>query len=311
VAVAGELGRVEHDQVELAAGRGHFGELVEDVGAGELHAGEAVQFRVLLGQRDRRAGRINAEDGRGAGVGGVQTEAAGVTEGVEDRAASRVSGDGEAVAALVQVKARLLALGEIHAKPQSGVFDRDRLVGRRAPERAVMQLNAFEFADAAFGPQVDAVHAGQLGEESGEHLAAKRQAERCELHGEPAVVTIDRESGEPIAFAEDEPARAPGDVEAEYVAAKADGRREPFAEERFVQRPVHVPGVESDADFAAAVEKPAGDEIACGRDEFHFVAVFRIADDFCDGPGIHPRVTAEKRLSATRLEDDSRGGHDG
>src|SRR5439155_9385950 len=125
--------------------------------------------------------------------------------------------------------------------------------------------------------QIDSSYAGQFREDAGQHLATQRQAQRRELHGEPALVPIHRQSGEAVALAEDEAAGAAGHVQTEDVAAKPNRGFKAVAEERFVEWPISFPRVQTHTNLAAAVVESAGDEVARRRDEIHLIPVLRSA----------------------------------
>ena len=102
----------------------------------------------------------------------MQTEAAGVAEGVEHASAGASVRHGNAIVALIEVVAGLLPFGQMHENAQAVLGDLDRLGRRDAAQGAVVQFQAFELADAAFGAQIDAGGLQQFGQQIGEHLAA-------------------------------------------------------------------------------------------------------------------------------------------
>src|SRR5262249_55607218 len=197
-------------------------------------------------------------------------------------------------------------LHEVDQEAQPVLLDDDRRRGDLSPQGAVVQFQPLELADAALGAQEDALRRQQFHKQFREQLAPLGQSEGGELHHEPAVVAIDRAAGEAVALAEDEPAGTSGHVEAEE-SAQADGRGEPVAEKVPVERHLRRPGVEADADLAAAVVQAAGDEVAGVGVEIDHLAVGRLALDVVDGAGEDPGMAAVEGPGPARLEDDACG----
>ena len=90
------------------------------------------------------------------------------------------------------------------------------------------------------------------------------------------------------------------------VARSIDsGGSEPVAKKRAIERRVGRPGVEADADLAAAIVEAAGHEVAGVRLQLDDIAIGRCALDPGDGAGIDPRMASVKGPGAARLQHDS------
>src|SRR5262249_17751193 len=146
----------------------------------------------------------------GAGAGGVESETSRVAESIEHAPAGTKSRDGPPVVALVEVEPGLLALSEMHEKTKAALLDDNRLGGGPPPPGAVLEVQPLHGAEAALGAQVNPIHPGQVHQKAGKRLAPLRDPERGELQDQPVVVAIDRAAGEAVAFAENQPAGAPG-----------------------------------------------------------------------------------------------------
>ncbi len=172
-----------------------------------------------------------------------------------------------------------------------------------------MQFDAFEFADALLGAQVDALRVEQFAQHVRDHLAAVRQAERGELHRQPVAVAVHHHAGQVVRFAEADAVARVRRVQLQDVVPEVHSTREPVAEESAVERRGRFPAVQPHVDLRLRVEQPAGDEVAAVRDEIDLVAVGRGALDALDRAGEHPRVSPEERLRALGPENHF-GRHD-
>ena len=209
--------------------------MVKHVGLMETDAGEAVEFRVLPPEVERRGRRVHPLNHGSPRAGSVQPEPAGVAKSIEHGAARGVPGGGPAVFPLVQIKAGLLAFRQIHQVAQAGgVLDGDRRRRGRAAKRPVVQFHALQPADAAFRAQIDANGAGQFGQDVGDFDAPLGQAEGRELDRQPAVVTVHRQAGKAVAFAEYESAGAAGSNQAQDVSPQADRGGQTITKERAI-----------------------------------------------------------------------------
>ena len=110
--------------------------------------------------------------------------------------------DGRAIVALIEVVAGLLPFREVHQHPQAVLNDAQ--VGRRrfAPQRAIVQLDPFEPANALLGAEVNPAGAEQLPQHVGNLVPPLRQPQCGELHREPVAVAVDHHAREEVGLAE-------------------------------------------------------------------------------------------------------------
>jgi hypothetical protein len=309
-----EFGRIEHDQAEFLAGSADNVQVVEDIGADKGDVGKPVKLGILAGQRQGRLGHIDTDHFAGAGLGRVQGEAAAVAKSVEHAPAGRQASHRPPIIALVQVEARLLALGNVDQETQNSrayaarlakFFDHDWLGRDFAQQRPILQLQALELADAALGAEEDAFGTRQLNEQLGQHLATLGNSQSGELNDEPTIVAIGRAAREAIAFAEDEPARFAWSIEPEDVPPQMNGAGQALAEKVSIEASIGGPAIEADADLALAVVKTAGHEIAGVRANIDLGAVRRLAFHIFNRARINPGMPAIERPGPPGLEDNA------
>ncbi len=285
---------------------GQFFEVLEDIGAFKSDVFQAIAPGVLPRQGQGRLGGIDADHLAGPGTGGEQPEAAGIAKGIEDAPAGSESRHLPPIVALVEVEAGLLPFSQVDNEANAVLLDLDDPLRRAAAKRAVVDLQAFDLANTAFGAKVNAGRPNEFVEQVGQQITALRQGERGELHHEPAVVAINGEARQAITLAEDQPTGRPRSGEPEYLA-QPEGGGKAIAEEPSVERDVFLPAIEANADLAAAVEQPASDEAARIRDEIDLVPVGRLPLDGGDGPGEDPGMSTVERPGSFRQKNDARG----
>jgi hypothetical protein len=88
---------------------------------------QAIAYEVPACGRDGRTGAIHRVGARGAGTGGVDREAAGVAEEVEQGLARRQLCDGQPVVALVEEQTALLAPAHVRKEAHAVLQDLDLL----------------------------------------------------------------------------------------------------------------------------------------------------------------------------------------
>ena len=210
VAAGGERGRVEDDEVVGGTGILAGGEPVEEVGGFELaKVGDVIALGVFLGLGDGGGGVVHAEDGGGAGAGGVEAEGALVAATVEHAAALREGGDAAVLGALVKVKAGFLRAEEVHeefeainGQPAGGVG----LAGKRAG----FEREALVAAGGGVVAEDDFLGLEKLLEGGGDVGQVAFDAGGEGLEDEGAVVLVNDEAGEVVGIGPDEAAVGAG-----------------------------------------------------------------------------------------------------
>ncbi len=177
--------------------------MVEDVVPDELDVSQLIDPGVFACQGQGRLRDVHAQHGRRPGTGRVQTETAGVAEGVKHTPARGQTGDRLAVVALVEVKPRLLALRQIDQERQASIFNADRFGGHVAPEGPIVRFQTFQLADAALGALINALRPEQLNKQVHEQVAPLGQTQGGQLQDQPAVVAVHDTAGQAVPLAED------------------------------------------------------------------------------------------------------------
>ena len=242
---------------------------------------------------------------------GVQGEAAGVAEEVEDPPPPGVGGRGPPILALVQEEAGLLPRLEVDEIGDAVLVDLDRFVGQGAVHDPFLDLQTFLRGDALLAPEDDPFGLRPGDELGDDPVAFLIEGEAGELHGEPAVEAVDRQAGEAVGLAEDEATGRPRAARSRQVEAHRAGIGDLRRQELPIDRPV-FPAVEPDPDRAPVVEQPPGDELAFVADDGHLVAGPGVALDPVDRGDEDPGMAGEERAGSPRLDDDAgEAGHRG
>src|ERR1700731_4645721 len=133
------------------------------------------------------------------------------------------------------------------------------------------------------------------------------QAQRGELHDQPAVVAIDRQPRETIPFAEDQPAGAAWFVPVRQHFTQANRGRDPLTKEMSVQGNVRVPDVEAYPNLALRIVKTARDEMIAVGIEIDHVSIRGVAYDALNSAGVDPGMAGIERLGTAWRQDYARG----
>ena len=301
-AVLGEGGGIEDDQVVLAASLFEVAEGIVAEGLMTLVAGE-VQFDVAVGELDGLRAAVDGMDELCPAPHGIKRESTGVTEHIQHPPALGEALEQQAVVALVDEEARLLAAQPVDVEQQS-VLHRGIVVRAAVDEvaqRAVVGKSGFIGAHLArqrgLALIVDvgdaAVH--HLHQLAGDGIAADVHADAVGLHDGRLAIDVNDQSRQQVALAVHQ---AVGVVL--RIVGQADGQphlqggSEATAPERLVDG------------FVTKGEHPHGDgthlivtdsdEIAMTVDDTHHFAFADALVGLLDGPREHPGMEAEQTL---------------
>ena len=216
LAVAGQLGRVEHDHVEAIAGRQHVAQPGEEVGLHERNP-HLVQVGVLLRQGDGLLVEIDADHVRGLAERlGVDREAARVAAQIEHLLAVAERGQGLAIVALIDEEAGLVLAARRDAEAHAVLGDRERR--RRLRRPAVERLL---LADVLLGEPVEARLRKVRQQRRLDRLALPVHAGGEELQHQQGAEAIDDQAAQSVGLGVDEAISVGDGVELQQIAAQA------------------------------------------------------------------------------------------
>ena len=271
---------------------------VEGVGALEAHAVlHAVEARVF-----QRAGAgvladVHARDLRRAVARRVQGKAARVREAVQHPHARHKRRDGGAVFLLVEEKARLLALLDIHQKAHA-VFLHLHAIRHLAKEQARLLAQALQLAH---GHVVSLVHAARrklLHQRVHDIALEPLHAKAENLQHDHVAELVRDHSGQAVALGEDQAAA----VQVRKAAAVVQRAMDPPADERRVDGLV-PPGEDAQADLRARIvhrhgQKPARrGEHPDGQAVRRAVLALDIASEYPGMPAEHALLAAPAQVN--------------
>ena len=191
----------------------------------------------------------------------VETETPGVAEEVQHTLPAAIAGHGPAVLALIAVEPCLLPGGESHLVGDVILDDGHGLVRDPADDLDVLAVESFLRGDRAVGPGDEPLGAREFHQVPEQHLATAHQGEAREVSDQPAVIAVDDQAGEAVAFAEDEPVGVLVASQVEHFRPQPEGRLELCPPEDGVQWLI-VPAVQPHEDRARGVVQPACNEDA-------------------------------------------------
>src|SRR6185437_9582764 len=150
-----KLRRIEYDHAKALASRCQRIQFRKNIAPHKGQIVESVEPSVVASQLQSRLGLIETQHGGRARAGGVQSESAGVTEGIEYTPAARQPRRHLPIVALIEIEPRFLPFRQVDQKPQSTLLDLDRPRRRIAPYESIVRFESFELADAALRALVD------------------------------------------------------------------------------------------------------------------------------------------------------------
>ncbi len=145
-----------------------------------------------------------------------------------------------AVHALVEVEPGLLTGSQIDSIGQTVLDDFNRFCRNKTDRRVLAGAKSFLGRDPTLGPDLHALGAALIQEGFQDHVAPCMKREARELRDKPAIVTINRQPREAVAFTEDQPVASTITRESQLHCAKAD-RAAPVAPTRSRRRAVDFP----------------------------------------------------------------------
>jgi hypothetical protein len=232
----------------------------------------------------------------------------GVGEAVEHTLALRELGNAETVLPLVEVKARLLPLLEVHGEPDPVLVDDGALVRCASPQEAVLHVEALEFGEVGIGATDDPLGFQDVLEGVEDVLAELLQAQGPDLHDEMIGVTVHDQPGEAVSLAVHEPVSVAVFGEPE-IPPQLGGLQDFLAEEAVSDLLVPVPGEDPHRDVGLLVDVSTADEAAGHIFNIYDVPLVETAARFLDCPGKYPGMAAPQGFRSP-LSDPYRG-HEG
>ena len=294
---------IEDDEVIGLFVRGlELREQVEDVGGEKVHfVLKAVARRVRARHFDGALGHVHRRHVLCAAFSGVERERARVREAVEHALAVREVRDGEAIELLVEEKARLLPVFDIHtvenavlANFSDGALGRF-FAGEGKPTLVLRQALLFAKHDiVALKKAVDrlAVLLQHLDNEGEEHVLDLFHAERERLRDEKIFKPVDRQAGEGVRLAEDQAAAAGLPVHDRLAVVPGVAYAPP--PEIFIKAVVRVARDNAHAELTESAQKARAEIFALFRHHVDERTVFALALVRLAGDVgvVHPGVAA-------------------
>ena len=305
--VLGEGGRVEDDEVVMVVGHPvEVGEHVLADGVVPFREVAAHKPHVLLHKVDGLLRNIDGIHMLRPAVQGVQREAAGVGEHVEDSAPFCQLAHHGAALALVEEEAGLLSVEDVDFE-EDAVLGGDDLPVGLAVNPADFRCNLLVLSGLDGGFEADGLRVGQqLGEQLREGSAQSVHAHGVHLHDEVSVVGVDDETGHAVALAVDE---------AEHVGLRVrqqDGLAELNGVQQLAAPEVAVDVVLLEAENAhgdgGGLVVSGGEVLALRVIDFHDVAVAQVFVFAGDGAGEDPRVPPLQGFLLAGAQDDAGKG---
>ena len=264
LAIAGELRRVEHDDIEALAVGNRVAQPGEQVGL-DVADVRVVELGIRLGQFERAFIEVEANDFvRVAESLRIDAEAAGVAADVEHAFAAAELGEALAVVALIEKEARLVLAARRDAKLQPVLENHVRRRRLRSPaiERFLLPHVLFR-EPVELGIRVvnrECIHdrAALLVHPGSEEFEHDRVAE-----------AIDDEPAEVVALRMHEAVGVGDGIELEYIPAKGDGRAEFLGKERGIDLFFGIAGEQPQRDARVAVVEAAADPAAAAIADVH------------------------------------------
>ena len=202
----GKLGRVADDDAEALSFCVQALQNLEDVPLLESSAASPLIEACSRAQFDRVRRAVDPKGAAAPLRDGVQGEAAREAEEVEHLPPAAIPGGSLAIEPLVEIKARFLPGAEIDVVGQAVFDDRDRPSGIEPGDDLLGRWEA-ALSERFLAPSRRIMPSAPVASASKpeKQLAAFEERQARELNGQPPIVAIDRESGEPVTFARDEP----------------------------------------------------------------------------------------------------------
>ena len=257
----------------------------QNVGCKEIHlVRKAVALRIRARHFDRALGYVHRRHVLRAALCGVERERARVREAIKHALAARKARHGEAVELLVEEKARLLPVFDVHAVENAVFADLGDgacgcfLAGKGKPALILRQALLFAKNNVvALEKAVDllAVLLQNLDDEREEHVLDLLHAERKRLRDEQIFKAVDREAGERVRLAEDEAAAAGLSVHHRLAVVPCVAHAPP--PEVFVKAVVRVARDDAHAQAAESAQKARAEVFPLFRHHVHKRAVFALA----------------------------------
>ena len=219
---------------------------------------------------------------------GVEGEATGIGEHVEDGTVFSQLAHHGATVALVEEEAGLLPIENVDLEEDAVLGGDDLLVGL-AVNPAAVQCDLFVIIGFDGGFEANGLRAGnELGEQFREGLAQTVHAHGVYLHDEVAAIDVDDEAGHPVALAVDEAVHGGLRVRQQDAFAEGDGVQQFPAPEVAVD--VALLEAENAHGDGGGLVVPSGEVLALCVIYLHDVAVVYVFVFSGDGAGEDPRV---------------------
>src|SRR5688572_15689353 len=210
-------------------------------------------------------------------------------------------GDAFAIALLIEIGARFLAVRDVDDEPH---FAGDDLYFTRrlaASEHTAVRRQAFFVPRPALRTIVNALRPAQLGQELDDSRTPRFRAGRRELAHEIRPIPVHDQPGQAVGFGEDEPAR-PLRLEQLEAPPRIDGASEAMAEELGIDVFVRREAPDARADLRRRRIGAPREKLPARRHYLDRRAGGGLAVDALDRAREHPGVTAPQRLLAPRLQ---------
>ena len=313
----GEGGRVEDDEVVLHRLLCERREEVKHVRRHALHhIAEPVALGVAACALHGELRYVHRRHMLCPTARGVERERTRVREAVEHRPPARELRHGEPVILLVEEKARFLPVFKVHGIADAAFRDiRLMEVGDGLTRQGIPSLpllHALLFAQGDVVALIDArdllpVGAQCLDEQPENHRLDAIHAETQHLRHEDIFKPVDREPGEVVRLAEDNPAAAAVLLAHHGLAVVPCVLHAPRPE-RAVKAVVRVAREEPHADHGAAVIKARAEVAPLPAEHVHKRAVLGALRRLRHLPGVDPRVAVHEGALALGRDGESRVG---
>ncbi len=320
--VLGECRRIHDHQIVLVLG--DVAQELYGVGAIACVPGwlETVQGHIPLHHIDGLAGAIHGINVHGTGAEGIDGEASGVAEEVQDVAASGIFPDKGPVLPLVEKEACLLAFGPVD-KEFIAVLKDDLFVIREALGAVKVAVNKVETGLERGGAGtfvIDCLQGRAIDGFQGltDRAFRTEHSNGVGLHNADAIIIVYDQAGETVAFAVNK-AVAVGEGGSFGKASRFDrlsGRRNRTGQssgDTYPERPGdHIlPKVRRKDILAGEAQHTDGDrsylivpvsqKIPALREHTDDVTFSRLTHDLGDGTRKYPRMESQKRILSTFL----------
>lgn len=332
----GECRRIHDHQIVLVLW--DVAQELDGIGAIACVSGwlETVQEHIPFYHIDGLAGAVHGINVNCAGAEGIDGEASGVAEEVQDVAASGIFPDKGPVLSLVEEEAGLLAFGPVDKEFMAVLKDDLLVIGEAlgAVKVAVNKVEAGLERGGAGALVIDCLQGRAIDGFQGlaDRAFRTEHSYGVGLHNADAIVIVYDQAGETVAFAVDK-AVAVGEGGFSDKASRFDrfsDRRDRFSDRRdrlggrrnragqsngdtYPERPRdHIPPEVRSQDILAGETQhtdgdrsylivPVSQKIPALREHTDDVTFSRLADNLGDGTREYPRMESQKRVLSTFL----------